>query len=167
MAPDTFSDPFGQYEPQDTLYKLTVYTPPRPPPKYLPAIFTRIPVTHPVLGSVYTIKPNNYGSKTPNYEDFSQKDLANMLTKTVKVKAWRFPVKMRCAHVQRNRTCEEGCYVLEEGGDVKRWSCNREDCEGHVYGRNILTDEEGKSCFGKKGKRMVCVRQGACSMPRV
>jgi hypothetical protein len=79
-----------------------------------------------------------------------------MPTKIVKLKAWQFPVAMRCAHVQHGRKCEEGCYVLEKGGDVRRWSCRREDCEGHVYGRDVLMDERGKACFGKKGERLVC-----------
>jgi hypothetical protein len=154
-----FFDRFGEYEPQDTLYKLTVHEPLRPPPRYLPAIFTRTAVTHPFVGSWHTIKSDNYGSRTPNYDDFCERDLANMSTRTVKVKAWRFPLDMRCAHVQHNKECEKGCYVLEKGDDVSRWRCDRVDCEGHVYGDNVLTDGEGRSCFGKKGKRMVCVSQ--------
>jgi hypothetical protein len=97
MAPGTFFDPSGKYEPQDTLYKLTVHKPSRPLPIYLPAIFTYTPVTHPIPGSIHTIKPDNYGSNTPNYNEFSEKDLKNMPTTTVKVKAWQFPVKMQCA----------------------------------------------------------------------
>jgi hypothetical protein len=64
---------------------------------------------------------------------------------------------MRCAHMQPDRKCEEGCYVLEKGGDVRRWSCQRDNCEGHVYRKCVLMDEKGRSCFGEKGERMVCM----------
>jgi hypothetical protein len=47
MALGQFFDPLGETEPQETIYTLTVHKPPRPPSKYLPAIFTRTPVTHP------------------------------------------------------------------------------------------------------------------------
>jgi hypothetical protein len=151
MALGQFFDPLGETEHQDTIYTLTVHKPLRPPPNYFPAIFTRAPVTYPKTGSTHTIKPDNYGSKTPNYDDFTELDLKNMPTKVVKLKAWQFPVAMRCAHVQPYKKCEKGCYVLEKGGDVRRWSCKREDCEGHVYERSALTDGEGKACFGKKG----------------
>jgi hypothetical protein len=113
-------------------------------------------VTHPSIGLRHTIKPDDYGSKTPNYDDFSEKDLTKMPTKAVPLEAWQFPVEMRCAHVELNKECKEGCYVLEKGGDVSKWRCKRDDCEGHVYGRNVEKDEEGRSCFGKKGERMVC-----------
>jgi hypothetical protein len=156
MALGRFFDLLGETESQNDIYTLVVYKPPRPPPKYLPAIFTRTPVTHLFIGTRHTIKPDNYGSKTPNYDEFSEKDLAKMHTKIVRLKAWQFPVEMRCAHVQPDRECEEGCYVLEKGGDIRRWSCKRKDCKGHVHERNVLMDKEGRSCFGKKGKRMVC-----------
>jgi hypothetical protein len=156
MALGPYYDPLGESEMQETLYTLTVHKPPRPPPKYLPSIFTRIPVTHANTGPAYTLKPSNYFSKTPNYDDFWEKDLKDMPTQVVKLKAWQFPLRMRCEHVQSDRKCEKGCYVLEKGGAVSRWNCEREDCEGHVYGRNVLTDTEGKACFGKKGRRMVC-----------
>jgi hypothetical protein len=156
MGLGPFFDPLGETEPNDTIYALTVHMPPRPPPKYLPVFFTRKPVTHPRTGVRHTIKPDNYGSKTPNYDDFLEKDLKQMPTKVVKLKAWQFPLAMRCAHVQPNKICKEGCYVLEKSGQVRRWSCKREDCEGHVYGRHVLTDEDETSCFGKKGERLVC-----------
>jgi len=155
MALGQFFDPLGETENQDTIYTLTVYKPPRPPPKYLPANFTRVPVTYHNTGT-YTIKPDNYCTRTPIYDDFEDLDLKNMPTKIMKLKAWQFPVGMRCAHVQPEKKCERGCYVLEKGGDVRRWSCGRENCEGHVYGGSVKMDDEGTACFGKKGERLVC-----------
>jgi hypothetical protein len=149
-------DPLNETEPTDTIYTLTVHKPPRPPHPLIPSIFTRTPVTHPNSGASYTIKPDNFGSKKPNYDDFDEDDLADMPTKVVKLKAWQFPLRMRCEHVQPDKKCDEGCYVLEKGGDVRRWRCKREDCEGHVYSEYVLTDEKGVACFGKKGERLVC-----------
>jgi hypothetical protein len=68
---------------------------------------------------------------------------------------------MRCAHVQgvgngRRKVCHEGCYFLKKGG---RRHCKREDCEGHVYSGRVKGDKKGVSCFGKKGKRFVCLER--------
>lgn len=79
-----------------------------------------------------------------------------MTVKTVKVKSHRFPAALRCKHVQNDKVCEQGCYVLEKGGEVRRFRCRREDCEGHVYCGNVKEDEGEVKCFGKKGSRLVC-----------
>lgn len=153
MNPNSQFDPAGETEPDNTTYTLTVRCPKRPPPKYLPAFLTRTPVNHPG-GRAYTIQPDE---TNPNLDCFQEKHLESMPTKTVKIKSAWFPADMRCAHVQNARVCEEGCYVLEKGGDIARWKCKREGCEGHVYESRVKRDEDGKVCFGKKGERMVCV----------
>jgi hypothetical protein len=57
-----------------------------------------------------------------------------------------------------SKACAQGCYFSEKGGRISRHWCNKEKgCEGHVYCGRIKTDDEGNSCFGKKGKRMVCI----------
>ena len=89
-----------------------------------------------------------------------------MARKTVVLKSAWFPWQMRCEHVRGSdgagenvKGCKEGCYVMEKGGEMSKWKCAREDCEGHVYCGNVLTDEKGTSCFGKKGERMVCLKR--------
>jgi len=63
-------------------------------------------------------------------------------------------------HVEKEKSCKELCYFLEKGGDVSTWWCKREDCQGHVYYGPVMTDGKGRSCFGEKGKRMVCLERG-------
>jgi hypothetical protein len=87
MVLGPFFDPLGEIEPKETLYTLTVHKPPRPAPKYLPAIITRTPVSHPFTRLRYTIKPDIYGSRFLNDDDFSEKDFAKMPTKTMQLKA--------------------------------------------------------------------------------
>ena len=142
-------DPAGEYESQDTLYTLIVYVPPRPPSKYLPSFLTR----EPLHVSKFHVIQND---RTGIYHSFERRDLRGMDTKFVKIKSYRFPPELRCKHVQTKTTCEEGCYVLEKGGVVKRRTCGREDCEGHVYSGNVKVGEGGVKCFGKKGARLVC-----------
>jgi hypothetical protein len=154
MPTQQYFDPAGETEPENTLYTLTVRCPPRPPPKWLPSFMTRQPVTLPPPGHSSTIKPDN---TNPDFDCFEQKHLDEMPTKTVKIKRASFPVEMRCEHLRHETTCEKGCYVLEKGGSIWRTKCKRNDCEGHVYCGRVKEDEEGKSCFGKKGERMVCV----------
>jgi len=155
MNPNTPFDPLGETEPHNTVYTLAVRYPKRPTPKYLPAFLTRTPFTYPA-GRSYTIRPDN---TNPNLDCFEEKHLDDMSTKKIKIKSAWFPADMRCAHVQKARVCEEGCYVLEKGGDIARWKCKREDCEGHVYESRVKSDDAGKVCFGKKGERMVCVER--------
>lgn len=74
----------------------------------------------------------------------------------VQVKSYKFPPELRCRHVQDLKVCDEGCYVLEKGGDIRRWSCEREDCKGHVYCGNVKKTVDGWACFGKSKQRLVC-----------
>lgn len=154
MTLGAYFDPLGETEPENTIYTLTIRCPARPPPKWLPNFITRTPVTHPNSASTYTIKPDD---TNPNLDCFERKHLKDMPTKTIKIKRALFPLEMRCDHLRYVSTCTEGCYVLEKGGSVWRKKCQRDDCEGHVYIGRVKEDAEGKSCFGKKGERVVCV----------
>ena len=151
-----YFDPLGETEPNTTRYTLTVMVPPRPPPRWLPSIFTNKPSTHPGKIDGHKLPESNSNS---NFDLFELKDIDVLATKAVAIKSAWFPAEMRCAHVQKRRLCEQGCYFLEKGGDVTRWWCKREDCEGHVYCGRVMMDDEGRSCFGKKGGRMVCLER--------
>lgn len=154
-----YFDMLGETEPHTTKYTLTVLCPPRPPPRWLPAIFTRPGPSTPNVGTTYTIRPFDYDPANPNYDCFDLRHLHDMSSKTVKlISAW-FPADMRCDHVYEGRSCKEGCYVLEKGGEISRWRCKRDGCEGHVYCGRVLRDANGVSCFGKKGARMVCIQR--------
>lgn len=156
-----YFDMLGETEPHTTKYTLTVLCPPRPPPRWLPVFFTRPGPSKPNVGSTYTIRPSDYDPANPNYDCFELRHLDNgtMTPKIVKtISAW-FPADMRCEHVYEGKECVKGCYVLEKGGDIRRWSCQREDCEGHVYCGRVLRDAKGRVCFGEKGKRMVCIER--------
>lgn len=147
-------DPAGEYEFHNTVYTLTVFVPPRPPPRYLPAFLTRpgldVSPYH-IIRSARTM---------PDYTHFERRDLSDMRTKTIKVKAYRFPLELRCKHVAEKKVCEVGCYVLEKGGEeVSRFMCGKDNCEGHVYCGNVKEDEEGAKCFGKKSERLVCIEE--------
>jgi hypothetical protein len=154
MAIGAYFDPTGETEPENTMYTLTVRCPPRPPPSWIPAIFTRTPVTHSNTGSAWTIKPDETNA---NLDCFEGKHLADLPMKVMKVERTYFPLNMRCKHLRHSTTCTEGCYVLEKGGSIWRWKCSRSDCEGHVYCGQVKEDREGRSCFGKGGKRLVCL----------
>jgi hypothetical protein len=151
-----YFDPLGETEPNTTRYTLTVMVPPRPPPRWLPSIFTNKPSTQSRNADAHKLPTSN---SNPNLDLFELKDIDVLATKTVTIKSAWFPAEMRCAHVQNAQLCEEGCYFLEKGGDVTRWWCKREDCEGHVYCGRAMMDDEGRSCFGKKGGRMVCLEK--------
>jgi hypothetical protein len=154
-----YFDMLGETEPHATKYTLTVLCPPRPPPRWLPAIFTRSGSSTPNVGTTYTIRPSDYDPANPNHDCFELRHLRDMPSKTVKlISAW-FPAEMRCDHVYDGHSCGEGCYVLEKGGEISRWRCKREDCEGHVYCGRVLKDSNGVACFGKKGARMVCIQR--------
>ncbi|KAH6872160.1 hypothetical protein BKA58DRAFT_139861 [Alternaria rosae] len=153
----TYFDPLGEMEPSTTKYTLNARVPPRPPPRWLPSIFSNEPSTNTNLVAAAHKMP---ASDSNTYFDlFELKDVGVLATKAVVVQSIGFPVDMRCAHVQKGYQCKEGCYFLEKGGDVTRWRCKRKDCEGHVYCGRVMTDDEGKSCFGKKGERMVCLQK--------
>ena len=86
-----------------------------------------------------------------------------MKKKEVKISQWDLSVL--CKHLKAGaHECKEACYVLEEGGKTSDWFCGRNDgkgqndCQGHVYCGSVVRDAEYDSaCFGKKGKRMVCI----------
>lgn len=147
-------DPLGEYENHDTIYTLLVYTPPRPPPLYVPKFLLRDATP---ASRIHVIRePDN----PPNYDCFERRHLDGMSAKIVKIKSHYFPAEMRCKHIYgiNEKKCEQGCYFLEKGGDLRRWTCKSALCEGHVYSDKVK-GEEGVACFGKKGKRMVCVER--------
>ncbi|KAF2641995.1 hypothetical protein P280DRAFT_517001 [Massarina eburnea CBS 473.64] len=156
-------DPLGEYEDHDTIYTLSVSIPPRPPPRYLPSFLTRQPVS---AVPHHIIRPTPLQSDPQTYDNFHPRDLSDMKTKTVKVKAHRFPLDMRCEHVYggKETVCRGGCYVLERG-EIARWFCKREDCGGHVFVGEVKKDDEGRACFGKKGERMVCMEVAYLGYP--
>jgi hypothetical protein len=154
MPVDGHFDPLGECEPENTIYTLTVRCPPRPSPKWLPSFIARKPVTYSRTYSTYTIIPDD---TNPDLDCYEEKHLNDMPTKVVKIKRALFPLEMRCWHLRYVTTCEEGCYVLERGGDIERWRCKRSDCNGHVYCGRVKADGDGKACFGKKGEMMVCL----------
>jgi hypothetical protein len=161
MAIGTHFDPLGETEPHTTPYTLTVYIPLRAPPKWAPSIFIRAFSMHPNSGSTYKLPAS---MPSPNYDCFELKDLADLPTKAITIKSAWFPAHKRCTHVQGlgnggQKVCNQGCYFLEKGGEHSRWHCRREDCEGHVYCGRVKQNEEGVSCFGKKGERMVCLER--------
>ncbi|KAF2123301.1 hypothetical protein P153DRAFT_255933, partial [Dothidotthia symphoricarpi CBS 119687] len=147
-----FFDPLGETEPSTTVYTLTVLCPPRPPPRWLPKFFTRTPVSCRDYNSThFSIRPRDDDPRNPNYDCFELYHLNGMKRKTVKIKCGWFPLEMRCVHVQNGtKRCDEGCYVLEKGGDLARWMCKQTDCEGHVYCDNVVEDGDKVVCFGKK-----------------
>ncbi|KAF1935446.1 hypothetical protein EJ02DRAFT_127614 [Clathrospora elynae] len=152
-----FFDPLGETEPCTTLYTLTVYKPPHLLASWIPRLVTRTPVTHPNSGATYKISPDHLN---PDLDCLELKHLDDMATKIVTIKSAWFPPDMRCDHVQGGeKRCDQGCYVREKGGRVNRWTCERRDCDGHVYCGRVKLDNEGKACFGESGKRMVCLER--------
>jgi hypothetical protein len=156
-----YFDPLGETEPCNTRYTLTVRCPPRPPLSWLPAILSRPGRSKaPNVGTVFTIRPSDHDPAHPNYDHFLLRHLDGMKKDTITIKSTWFPGELRCKHLQNTpklHECKEGCYVLEKGGDIARWNCSREDCEGHVYCDGVQKYKNGVACFGKKGSRMVCV----------
>jgi hypothetical protein len=142
-------------KPVDIVYTLTVRDPPRPAPRWLPSFIARKPVNYAKHGTrAKTIKPDN---TNPNSDCFELKHLNedDMGLKTVEIKATHFPVEMRCAHLKDSTVCDQKCYVFEKGGRCFRKKCSRHDCQGHVYVSAVMEDVQGRSCFGKKGGRLV------------
>jgi len=158
MAP--YFDPYNVTEPHTTLYTLGVYQPPRAPRRWLPQIFTRKPVKYQKNGDTYLILPSDPPGKL-EYDCCLPEHLDSLPKKDITLQSAYLPVDFRCKHFntpQKTPGCTRGCYFLERGGDrVIRWRCKRIDCEGHVYCGNVLKDGEGKACFGKRGKRIVCL----------
>ncbi|KAJ4991785.1 hypothetical protein SVAN01_02635 [Stagonosporopsis vannaccii] len=157
-----YYDMLGEFEPHTTKYTLTVLLPPRPPRKWLPAFLTRPSPSKPNIGTAFTIRPSDYNPAHPNYSFFEWRHLEDMESKTVTIMSGWFPADLRCDHVQGGHKCEEGCYVLEKGGENCSWYCSRKDCEGHVYCGRVAKDAGGTACFGKKGARMLATV--ACKM---
>jgi hypothetical protein len=151
-----YFDPLGETEPSTTKYILTVKVPPRPPPRWLPSIFTNKPSTNTSNLAAHKLPASD---SNPNFDRFELGDVDVLNTKVIVVKSACFPPEMRCPHVQKEYECKEGCYFLEKGGDVKRFRCERADCEGHVYCGRVMKDDAGRSCFGKTGERMVCLQK--------
>jgi hypothetical protein len=162
-----YFDPLGETEPNNTCYKLTTYIPQRPPPKWLPDFFTRENIRNTYTESTWRILPDN---TNPDLDCFQYKDLDTVPTKSITIKSAWFPAFARCRHLVADpdkRECNHGCYFLEKGGGPTRWSCDRSDCEGHVYMGRIQEEEQvggpeekrikKVACFGEKGKRMVCL----------
>ena len=157
MPPSPYFDPRCETESHTTLYNLTVFIPQRPAPNWVPSCFTRKTIRHPDTDSTYKLLPSD---SNKDLYCFEHEDLDKLPTKIVIIKSAWFPAEMRCAHVQEDRVCEQGCYFLEKSKSVVRWFCKRDDCEGHVYCGRVSEDEQKRSCFGKKGARMVCIKGG-------
>jgi hypothetical protein len=150
-------DYLGEYEPHTTVYTLTVYTPPRPPPRWLPAFVTRENVSYknyvPERDFMIRPDPSHYPQGV-----FGPGRLRTMKTKQVKIRSQWFPAEVRCQHVQgKSKECDEGCYFLEKPIREYDTKCERGDCQGHVYGGETKKFGEGVSCFGKKGERLVAI----------
>jgi hypothetical protein len=147
-----YFDPLGETEPENTVFKLSVRVLPRPPSKWLPKIVTRTPVTYP---KYYTIPRDN---TNPNRDYFELKDVEDITKrKIIRIERALFPLDMRCDRVRQDKVCKKGCYILEKRGSICRTKCKRSDCKGHVYNGRVKEDEAGRSCFGKKGQRLVCL----------
>lgn len=148
-------DPLGETAPSDTVYTLAVHVPPRTNSlsELLPKFLTRTPVK--AEAHVFLIRPDN---TNPNLDCFERKHLDDIKLKNFKIKMMLFPIDMRCQHLRYSTTCAEGCYFMEDGGKHSRSKCSRFNCQGHVYQGTVLQDDEGRKCFGKKGQRMVCMK---------
>lgn len=120
-------DPFDEFDTYTTEYTLKVYKLPRP------------------------------SSRSSKYEDFTKGDLDPTEMTTVKILSRDFPAEMRCSHIRKALTCDEGCYVLEKGGGRLDRTCSRKGCQGHAYCGNVAMNNDSVACFGKKGQRMVCI----------
>ena len=154
--PEQYFDPEGLTEPHTTPYTLTVYIPPRLPPRWLPSLFTPQHAKPSDKGPSYKILAEDINSKLDSFE---LEHLRSLPTKSITITSSWFLPELRCKHLQTGATvCDQGCYFLEKGGDeMAGWRCNRRDCEGHMYCGQVMKDSAGKVCFGKRGKRMVCI----------
>lgn len=165
-------DPLGEYEDQNSIYTLTAYVPDRIPNRYQQWVEFR---SSPLDYSSYDPRWDHMLGGNPKFMPYQppsyvlrSTDLKDMKLKVFKVKAYMFPLEMRCSHVCGTlggpvvRECREGCYILERegerGGSGPGWRCERKDCEGHRYCGRKRFDENGRWCFGKKGERLVCIQ---------
>lgn len=149
MGIPPYFDPEGEYEPSTTIYTLAAYCPERPPTG---------------LKKLFADKRKNCSHRAdmplhnhnPDLDNFTEKDLARMQIKDIKIKTVQFPVSMRCEHLPNDtNTCREGCYVLEKKGGPSRYRCARNDCQGHVYSGAVKREKDNVECFGNKGERLV------------
>lgn len=150
-------------EDSDFEYTLTVCIPERKPPSWAPDCWSRLPTLKRNAALPYMIPRDEEKPNFPKYNGFEEKHLLGMKKKEVKISQWDLSVL--CKHLKPGvYECKEACYVLEEGGKTSDWFCGRNDgkgqndCQGHVYCGSVVRDAEYDSaCFGKKGKRMVCI----------
>lgn len=147
MKLGAYFDPLGETEPGDTVYTVTVRLPYQPS-KWRSSFLARA-LRSP---SAYTVIPD----ESNQCEHLEKTDLRKMRTKIFKIKSADFPISMRCEHLQARRRCAEGCYILaNKGKEVGK--CSRSDCEEQMYPGTVKKDDEGKECFGRKGKRLIRV----------
>jgi hypothetical protein len=150
-------DYLGEYEPHTIIYTLTVYTPPRAPPSWLPAFVTRENVSYKNYVPLRDFQIQPDPSQYP-HGVIGPSSLDTMKTKQIKIKYHYIPAEMRCQHLQGKSTeCDKGCYFLEKPIKEFYTKCKRGDCEGHVFGGRTKKDGEGWACFGKKGERLVAI----------
>ena len=169
---------FPEGETEDTaIYTLTVYKPPRPSFwKRNFDIFAREGnFRNHVEGAP---RPPMNPVPKPKYGEFKSGDLDGWEKEgrmdTLEVDSNYLLSEWRCSHIQGGKkVCAEKCYVLEKGKTWERRkingtslmtkypvsgsTCTRIDCEGHAYQGPVMTDKEGRKCFGEKGKRLVCI----------
>lgn len=150
MRPQYPLDPLGEYEDQTTLYTLRILIPARPPGRFSRFLHRPPPADFSTYMSVDPLS-------IPPPGGLNNTSLSAMKSKTIKLKAWNFPLDFRCSHVEDNRSCDRGCYVLERGGEEPDFKCSREDCEGHRWVGGKKKDGKNRICFGKKGDRLVCI----------
>jgi len=95
-------------------------------------------------------------------------DLDSLEIREVEIKGRHHPVELKCRHLplgMSKPTCTEGCYLMERGTNPVTNTCGDEDCQGHIYQGEVLqhmsedrTITKPVKCFGKKGARMVCMK---------
>jgi hypothetical protein len=95
-------------------------------------------------------------------------DLDSLEIREMKIKGRHHPVELKCRHLplgMSKPTCTEGCYLMERGTNPVINTCGNEDCQGHIYQGEVLqymsevrTITKPVKCFGKKGARMVCMK---------
>ena len=148
-------DPLGRTEPSGVYYTIHVYKLPRSASYWTLPSLARTPLPFPKSGAAHTLKLKDFEKLNDN--TFDIKDLSGLPSKVIRLEAQQFPYELRCHHVEdKNRKCKEGCYVLENDGGPKIWTCESKECEGHVFSdMEVVEDEHGVCCFGQKGQRIV------------
>lgn len=162
MAVDGYSNPLGEWEPGTTTYTLVTLTPSDPSRWLLSKVFsvsTRSRSEQLARSEGLKIRDTPAKQRT---HGFNKEDLDYMRTSSIKLTSDRFPLEMRCEHVEgkdgagkKGKGCRHGCYLLEKGGKENTWTCTSEHCEGHAYSGDVVAYKGSVKCFGHKGKRMV------------